>query len=140
MEAPEIRNGDFVYRDAFFVDLGANKRHPRASASELKELLLPKSGSPPKDQVAHWYEAQLVHYGLPRSKDKNTAKVRLTNALTSKAIAVPKEIATLEGAMKKEWASALRKAKNAADKGKAKAAESKSKKSASASTSTSKTT
>jgi hypothetical protein len=112
MAAAEVRNGDFIYRDTLFVDLGPNKCHPRASAQDLKDLLLPKSGSAPKDQVAHWYEAQLIHYGLPRSKDKNTAKVRLTNALASKALALPKEIVAMEGEMKKQYASALRRAKS----------------------------
>jgi len=31
--------------------------------------------------VGHWYEAQLRHYGLPPTKDKNAAKVRLLGAL-----------------------------------------------------------
>ncbi|EXJ93314.1 hypothetical protein A1O1_01706 [Capronia coronata CBS 617.96] len=54
MSAPEVKRGEFLYRDTLFVDLGENKRHPRASASDLKELLLPKKGSAPvKDQVAH---------------------------------------------------------------------------------------
>ncbi|KIX92123.1 uncharacterized protein Z520_12116 [Fonsecaea multimorphosa CBS 102226] len=116
METTEIRRGDFVYKDTLFVDLGPNKRHPRASTTDLKELLLPKRGTTPKDQVAHWYEAQLLHYGLPRSKDKNTAKVRLTNALSAKALSVPKEITQMETEMKKEFASALRKAKNVVGK------------------------
>ncbi|OAP63871.1 hypothetical protein AYL99_03098 [Fonsecaea erecta] len=112
MDNTEIRRGDFVYKDTLFVDLGGpNRRHPRASTTDLKDLLLPKRGSTPKDQVAHWYEAQLLHYGLPRSKDKNTAKVRLTNALSAKALAVPPEIVQMEAAMKKDFASALRKAK-----------------------------
>ena len=112
MEPPEIRKGDFVYRDTLFVDLGSNRRHPRASPAELKDLLLPKSGSAPKDQVAHWYEAQLLHYGLPRSKDKNTAKVRLTNAITAKNLLVPKEVVSMEAEMKKDYAGALRKMKS----------------------------
>jgi hypothetical protein len=116
MDTPEIKIGDFLYRDTLFVDLGSNKRHPRASPQDLKVLLLPKSGTAPKDQVAHWYEAQLIHYGLPRSKDKNTAKVRLTNAITAKTLAVPKEVTKMEAEMKKQYATALRKAKSPAGK------------------------
>ena len=119
MAASEIRRGEFIYQDTLFVDLGSSKRHPRASPSELKDLLLPKkSGAAPKDQVAHWYEAQLIHYGLPRSKDKNTAKVRLTNAISAKTLAVPKEVVSMEAEMKKDFASLLRKGKNAAGAGK----------------------
>lgn len=114
MAAPEVKRGEFLYRDTLFVDLG-EKRHPRASASELKDLLLPKKGSAPaKDQVAHWYEAQLIHYGLPRTRDKNTAKVRLTTAVVSGALVVPTHISQMEAHMKKEYAAAVRRAKAAA--------------------------
>ena len=117
MPTPEIRKGDFVYRDTFFVDVGDGKRHSRAAPSELKDLLLPKRGSvPAKDQVAHWYEAQLIHYGLTRSKDKNTAKVRLTAALTTDGLNVPSEVQAKEAEMKKEYAAATRKAKAAEKK------------------------
>ncbi|KAI9881437.1 MAG: hypothetical protein M1823_006649 [Watsoniomyces obsoletus] len=108
MATPEVRRGNFLYRDTLFVDLGDHKRHPRASPSELKDLLLPK-GVPPKDQVAHWYEAQLVHYGLPRTKDKNTAKVRLTGAIAGKMLKVPEYLVQMEGDMKKEYARGLKK-------------------------------
>ncbi|ETI26420.1 hypothetical protein G647_03197 [Cladophialophora carrionii CBS 160.54] len=159
MAAPEVRRGDFIYRDTLFVDLGPNRRHPRASAQDLKDLLLPSSkqkkagsGSAPKDQVAHWYEAQLIHYGLPRSREKNTAKVRLTNAIASKTLVVPEEIVALEAEMKKEYASALRRAKSggggggggggaaAAGKGETKVVESKAKKTRSTSMATTTTT
>ena len=64
---PAVR-GEFAYRDTLFVDVGGEgKRHPRAPESELKNLL---NGKAPKDEVAHWYEAQLIHYGLQRSKGK----------------------------------------------------------------------
>ncbi|KAK4949733.1 hypothetical protein LTR10_011575 [Elasticomyces elasticus] len=117
MAASEVKKGDFVYRDTLFVEVAENKRHTRASAPELKELLLPKKGSAPaKDQVAHWYEAQLVHYGLPRTKDKNTAKVRLTTALVSDTLRVPSNVTQLEAEMKKEFASNIRKAKAAEKK------------------------
>ena len=76
--------------------------------SELKALL---NGKTPKDQVAHWYEAQLIHYGLQRSKEKNIAKVRLQQALNQGKLKVaPPHLLDLEGQMKKEYASAVRKA------------------------------
>ncbi|KAK0276848.1 hypothetical protein LTR35_010242 [Friedmanniomyces endolithicus] len=88
MDMPYITRGEFVYRDILVVDVGSEgKRHPRAAETELKTLLSGKTQQ--KDQVAHWYEAQLIHYGLQRSKDKNTAK------------------------MKKDYAAAVRKAKKA---------------------------
>ncbi|RMY47687.1 hypothetical protein D0863_15575 [Hortaea werneckii] len=99
----------FVYRDTLFVDVGGDgKRHPRASPAELKDLL---NGKVAKDQVGHWYEAQLIHYGLQRSKQKDTAKVRLQQALSQSKLKVPPHIADMEGQMKKEYAAAVRKAK-----------------------------
>ena len=62
--------------------------------------------------MAHWYEAQLIHYGLPRSKDKNTAKVRLTSAISA-GLAVPADIVRTEAELKKQYASAVRKANTA---------------------------
>lgn len=114
----EVKNGSFVYRDAFFVEVGQGKRHPRASIAELKELLLPRKNraAAARDEVGHWYEAQLVHYGLPQSKDKNTAKVRLTAALSSSSLLVPDNVREIESDLKKEYASLLRKAKAAASK------------------------
>ena len=111
---PFIVRGEFIYHDALFVDVGgALKRHARASASEIKTLL---DGKAPKDQVAHWYEAQLIHYGLQRSKDKNTAKVRLQQALSQKKLTVPAHIVEMEGQMKKEYAASIKKARGAAGK------------------------
>ncbi|GAB1740050.1 hypothetical protein NU219Hw_g4971t1 [Hortaea werneckii] len=107
--AASVVRGEFVYRDTLFVDVGGDgKRHPRASPSELKDLL---NGKVAKDQVGHWYEAQLIHYGLQRSKQKDTAKVRLQQALSQGKLKVPPHIADMEGQMKKEHAAAVRKAK-----------------------------
>ncbi|GAB1731647.1 hypothetical protein NU195Hw_g4133t1 [Hortaea werneckii] len=111
MEGPAafVVRGEFVYRDTLFVDVGGDgKRHPRASPSELKDLL---NGKVAKDQVGHWYEAQLIHYGLQRSKQKDTAKVRLQQALSQGKLKVPPHIADMEGQMKKDYAAAVRKAK-----------------------------
>ncbi|KAK3713623.1 hypothetical protein LTR37_008317 [Vermiconidia calcicola] len=109
VSVPPIVRGEFVYRDTLLVDVGGDgKRHPRASEAELRTLL---TGKAPKDQVWHWYEAQLIHYGLPRSKEKNTAKVRLQQALNAKALKVPPYVSDLETQMKKDYSSAVRKAK-----------------------------
>lgn len=117
MAADEVRNGVFVYRNTLFAEVSEGKRHARASASELKDLLLPKKNAPPsKDQVAHWYEAQLLHYGLPRVKDKNAAKVRLLGAISSGSLVVPNHVQQLESDLKKRYASVQRKAKVGARK------------------------
>jgi len=119
MSLPEARDGAFLYRDALFVEVGADKRHARASVPELKELLLSKkskSTSAPKDQVGHWYEAQLVHYGLPSTKDKSAAKLRLIDAINAGQLSVPPSVQQLEAKLKKQYTGALRKAKLSAKK------------------------
>jgi hypothetical protein len=111
---PFVVRGEFIYHDTLFVDVGgALKRHTRASPSELKPYL---DGKAPKDQVAHWYEAQLIHYGLQRSKDKNTAKVRLQQALSQKKLTVPPHIVDMEAQMKKDYATGIKKSRSAASK------------------------
>ena len=69
------------------------------------------TASPQKDPVGHWYEAQLSHYGLPPSKDKPRAKMRLLEALNNSNLNVPPNIVSMEAEMKKEFAAAERKAK-----------------------------
>jgi hypothetical protein len=68
----------------------------------------------------HRYAAQLIHYGLPVTKDKNGAKVRLLNALNQfklevpawiLKLEVPAWILKLEGELKKEWEGENRKMK-----------------------------
>ena len=116
--APPVSRGNFYYHDGLYVDVGNLNRHKRASVEEIRTILRPdlkKSKTaplaPPKDQVGHWYEAQLIHYGLPPSKDKARAKMRLLEALNSSRLAVPPNIAQMEAEMKKEYATAERKAK-----------------------------
>ncbi|THZ84017.1 hypothetical protein D6C84_04470 [Aureobasidium pullulans] len=57
--------------------------------------------------------SQLLHYGLPPSKDKNTAKVRLLQAINAGTLAVPDHVNKLEKEMKKEFVAAAKKAKAA---------------------------
>ncbi|KAH7012789.1 hypothetical protein B0J12DRAFT_531029, partial [Macrophomina phaseolina] len=103
--------GGFIYDGSFRVDVGNRNSHPRASLSQLASLLRPKrtksiNRKQARDQVGHWYFAQLKHYGLPTTKDKNAAKVRLLNALNTKALKVPKDVKGLEAEMKKEFKAA----------------------------------
>jgi hypothetical protein len=115
MSTPAVVRGDFVYNDAFFAQVDDSKRHPRASVAELTSLLRPESSSTPaaKDQVGHWYQAQLLHYGLAPTKEKNTAKVRLLQAINAGTLAVPDHVSKLERDMKKEFVAAVKKSKSA---------------------------
>lgn len=45
----------------------------------------------------------MIHYGLPPSKNKAVAKMRLLDALNAGKLVVPKEIAKIEAELKKEW-------------------------------------
>lgn len=116
--APPVARGDFHYNGNLYVEVGNLNRHERATVEDITatlrpDLKKPKKGSidPPKDQVGHWYEAQLLHYGLPPSKDKARAKMRLLEALNQSKLVVPANIVKMEAEMKKEYAAAERKAK-----------------------------
>jgi hypothetical protein len=115
MATPAVVRDNFVYNDTFFVQVDGDKRHPRASVANLTSLLRPETSSAPpaKDQVGHWYQAQLLHYGLPPSKDKNTAKVRLLQAINGNSLSVPVHVIKLEKDMKKEFTAAAKKIRTA---------------------------
>jgi hypothetical protein len=144
--APPARRGDFLFSSVLYADPGNNNRHPRASVAELAALLRPEApnlyskgqqpaaASPAKDPPWHFYSAQLIHYGLPVTKDKNGAKVRLLTAMNQFKLEVPAWILKLEGELKKEWETENRKMKRSggsgtstqekSSKGKAKASDS----------------
>jgi hypothetical protein len=105
--SPIVR-GEFLYQDVLLVDVGGeSRRHPRAPESEIQRLL----AGDIKDQVGHWWEAQLIHYGLKRTKDKNAAKVRLQQALAQgKLQNAPPHLVDMEKDMKKDYQSAIRRA------------------------------
>ena len=114
--AQPVVKDNFVYNGDLFVDVGNLNRHKRASVAELTEVLRPdlkkpKNGATVKDPVGHWYEAQLIHYGLPPSKDKARAKMRLLENLNQSKLNIPPQITAIETALKKEFAAAERKAK-----------------------------
>ena len=117
--APPVSRDNFYYNGELYVEVGNSNRHKRASVDEISAILRPDLQKPSKvlldpsskDQVGHWYEAQLIHYGLPPSKDKSRAKMRLLEALNASTLSVPANISKMEGEMKKEYAAAERKAK-----------------------------
>ncbi|KAK4150713.1 hypothetical protein C8A00DRAFT_36693 [Chaetomidium leptoderma] len=99
------------YSGDFHVEASGNNRHRRATMPELKAVFDGTDG--PKDRPAHWYEAQLIHYGLPPSKTKGTAKMRLFEAVNKGNLAVPSHIVKVEADLKKEWVKQERAAKKA---------------------------
>ncbi|KAK7408031.1 hypothetical protein QQX98_009804 [Neonectria punicea] len=101
----------FAHGD-FFASASNQNRHRRATPAELKEHF--KTGSD-RDHPAHWFEAQLLHYGLAPSKTKSVARMRLFDAVNAGKLAVPPHISKLEGSLKKEWTKRDREAKKAVD-------------------------
>nr|RBQ88781.1 hypothetical protein FVER53263_11129 [Fusarium verticillioides] len=82
-----------------------------ADATEVKEHFT--SGND-KDHPAHWFEAQLIHYGLPPSKTKSVARMRLFDAVNAGNLKVPVNVSKLETKLKKEWTKNDREAKKGA--------------------------
>ena len=116
--APAISKDGFYYNGDLYAEVSDLNRHKRASVAEISAILRPpikqsraSAQAPTKDPVGHWYEAQLVHYGLAVSKTKAVAKSRLLDALNAGTLAVPAHIARLEEGLKKEWSILERRAK-----------------------------
>ncbi|KAH6617297.1 hypothetical protein F5144DRAFT_596347 [Chaetomium tenue] len=108
---PSARDG-WSYSGDFHVEASGNNRHRRATIPELKAVFDGTDGQ--KDRPAHWYEAQLIHYGLPPSKTKGTAKMRLFDAVGKGDLTVPAHIRKVEAELKKEWNKREREAKQTA--------------------------
>lgn len=128
--APPTRRGDFLYSSLLYADAGNANHHPRATVAELAALLRPEApnlyskdrqpapSTPAKDPPWHFYSAQLIHYGLPVTKDKNAAKVRLLNALNQFKLEVPAWVLGVEGELRREWEGENRRLKVKEGKGK----------------------
>lgn len=110
--APPAEKDGFSYAgDAFYREASNLNRHRRATLPELKAHFNGKDASGDNNRPAHWYEAQLLHYGLPPSKVKGTAHKRLWDAVIKPGLAVPAHILKIEADLKKEWAKREREAK-----------------------------
>lgn len=79
--AAPVSRDNFFYNGDLYIEVANSNRHKRAPIADITTILRPdlkkSNKAPPVDQVGHWYEAQLIHYGLPPSKDKARAKMRL---------------------------------------------------------------
>ncbi|KAI1111197.1 hypothetical protein F5Y14DRAFT_426130 [Nemania sp. NC0429] len=109
--ASPVKKDGFSFAGDLHAESSGGNSHRRAGLAELKEHF--KSGSD-KYHPAHWFEAQLIHYGLQPSKTKSVARMRLFDAVNSGKLAVPAHIKKLEADLKKEWNKNERQAKNAA--------------------------
>lgn len=106
--APVEKDGFSYAGDSLYCEASNLNRHRRATLPELKAHF---TGKDMENRPAHWYEAQLLHYGLPPSKVKGTAHKRLFDAVTKGDLAVPAHIKKIEADLKKEWTKKDREAK-----------------------------
>lgn len=110
--APPAEKDGFSYAgDALYREASNLNRHRRATLPELQAHFKGKDATGDNNRPAHWYEAQLLHYGLPPSKVKGTAHKRLFDAVTKGGLAVPAHITKIEAELKKEWTKREREAK-----------------------------
>ncbi|KAI0137254.1 hypothetical protein BJ170DRAFT_689600 [Xylariales sp. AK1849] len=110
LTAPVVKENFAFANGDLFAEASGQNRHRRATPAELKDHF--KSGND-KDRPAHWFEAQLIHYGLQPSKTKAVARMRLFDAVNAGKLSVPAHITKLESELKKEWAKKDRDAKKA---------------------------
>jgi hypothetical protein len=84
--APPVQRDRFLYSSVLYADAGNDNRHPRASVAELTALLRPEApkrkgtktaavAESATDRPWHFWTAQLIHYGLTSTKNKNAAKI-----------------------------------------------------------------
>ncbi|KAL1721774.1 hypothetical protein EV715DRAFT_271031 [Schizophyllum commune] len=118
--AQPVSRDDFFYDGTmFYVEIEGKHRHPRCDVSSLHGLLtytpgplLTKKGQvakrqppPHKDPPAHFYTAQMIHYGLKPLKTRDPAKKKLLAAFDGGAtLAVPAHILQLEQQLATEFA------------------------------------
>ena len=118
--AAPVANGKFSFSvDSFYVETSGHNLHRRATVPELQTLFQPAAAgaAAPADPVGHWYEAQLLHYGIAPSKNKAVAKMRLLDAVRGGGLAVPKDISKIETDLKKEWKKKDKEAKSGKSEG-----------------------
>ncbi|KAJ5850091.1 hypothetical protein N7455_009947 [Penicillium solitum] len=88
-----------------YVTTSSGDVHPRATDTELDVIFTAPIGHKTNvpDYQDHWYEAQLLHYGLAPTKSKAAAKMRLMDAFQDGTLEIPMEILQLEAALRKNW-------------------------------------
>jgi hypothetical protein len=106
--AAAVSNGKYSFAlDSFYVETSGHQVHRRATIPEIQALFHPGHQQQQQqrgaDPTGHWYEAQLLHYGLPPSKTKAVAKTRLLDAVNGGKLAVPTDVLKIEADLKKEW-------------------------------------
>lgn len=121
LQGTSSAESDFIFKEGVFYATFEGHNHPRKEASELHAHLtyvppppaINENGKrtwlqPQETYVnypAHFYAAQLVHYGIKPLKTKSAAKKKLLYAFSGpdgKTLEVPKSILELEKAMRRQ--------------------------------------
>jgi hypothetical protein len=109
---PPVTRDGFEYYNHEFYAISNDKPYRRYSVAELKAFFFSSSSKTSvQDQPAHWYRAQLLHYGLQPSDRKGTAMLRLVDALNQDTLEVPPHLKRLEKELKREWDANQKRAK-----------------------------
>lgn len=97
---PSTKDGFSYAGGAFYCEASNHNRYRRATIPELRAIFL---GQDMEDRTAYWYEAQLLHYGLPPSKQKGISHKRLFDAVMKGDLSVPPHIHNIETEVKEDW-------------------------------------
>jgi hypothetical protein len=103
---PPVYHGQWSFDgDTFYITSSSGHVHRRATYYELDDLFSTPLGDRRNrtDYQDHWYEAQLLHFGLPPTKSKATAKMRLMDAFQDGTLDVPEEILEMEHKLRGTW-------------------------------------
>lgn len=93
---PATKDGFAFAHGDFFAEASGRHQHRRATAAELRTFA---DGNVP----AHWFEAQLTHYGLPPCETSSDARRALLDALDTGRLQVPAHVARIEAELEEEW-------------------------------------
>ncbi|KAA8645716.1 uncharacterized protein ATNIH1004_007135 [Aspergillus tanneri] len=94
---PISHNGFEYYNNELYVVIPPYHRHRRFGIPELQAFF---NTSSIEEQPAHWYRAQLIHYGLQPITNKRTAAMRFLEALNRDILEIPEYIRRLERELK----------------------------------------
>ncbi|KAJ5352148.1 hypothetical protein N7452_001122 [Penicillium brevicompactum] len=96
-----VWHGTFSFDGVYFATTPSKDlRIRRATHESLCDISDPNGTF---DHDLDWYQAQLMHHGLPLSNNHATAKMRLLEAFQDGTLTVPKGILKLEHNLEKEW-------------------------------------
>ncbi|KAL2860274.1 hypothetical protein BJX68DRAFT_261234 [Aspergillus pseudodeflectus] len=92
-------------------------RHRRCTVPELHDPFSSPGSASAKDKPAHWYRAQLIHYGVHPTDNKGTAMMRLLDAVRLGELEVPDHLVKLEENLKRKWQKNFRTMQKSPEKG-----------------------